>query len=263
MLLNDPKKVVIVSPFWRCGSTLLSARISKHYQLKNLDEIYCKEHPINQIDFNNFNKEWYESAHEEYLRNSNLDVSYQLSEKKLIYDWNNMFDEQERFVFKVHGIEIPAFDRHYMSKTVTNNFILLYRKDLASSLLSLAVAMDINRYHGGQQENFLSVHKTSKEHKIDIDTKNINYYFKMIEILYQHLLLPSIQCTNNFLSKHNQIKIHNVLEYNDLFDLPETKSHIKPYTKNTSYQRILDKIKSKFPINLNFENNKFFIENSL
>lgn len=270
------KQIFILCPFWRCGSTLLSAVLSTHNKIENLDEIFEQDHPWNHIDWKNFtgshhiyswqNSTEYQKVYDEYINNLTIDNNYQ-QKFKIDQTIDQRFLKSSNYVMKIHGEQCHAFSKiipddrlQPLAHNSKSAFVLLYRKNINASILSMILGMENGRFHAvtDNKNNFLSCHK-SQTTQVNCLNNSQKTYLDKIKIIKKYLLPFQLSSINAQIKRLKQSGIQFVDEliYENFKIYDYLADHFHPYQKSQSY---IDLESSLPDQQLVFSNNRFVIE---
>jgi len=206
-------RVLILAASSRCGSTALSEYYNKRYNIKN-------------IFFGNFNNPY------------------------LII---NKLKKRKKYVLKIEATDWGRRLKHLHKEYIQSVFsqsnthvILLYRKSIIETILSLAHAQRNNSWVNRDGSNWENYSLKDKDIKILVNealdelpdyVENIKYINEAIEY----------------------IKPKQILEYNDIIKLPQKYISTKINVKNSGYYKALAQLNSKFKKQLVYESKYFKI----
>lgn len=272
---RDINKVFILCPFWRCGSTLLSAVLSNRLGLQNLDEILDQSHPWNHIEWPNFvsshpiynwqNDAQYHAVYQNYTTNIKLDPQWQ-NLNKVKYNFDTLGQNNQRYCVKLHGDQVNGLKSLYDDQTLvtwnkqnTASFVLLYRNNLSSAMLSMAVGLITKQYHGVTQQGFLDCHKTSQPKTNTITASEFDLYSTVYDRIFKLLVPICLDSFNRELTRLSELncQFDDVFVYEDFDQYDWLYQSFKPYHRSIEYDQLL---KSLPQHRLFYSNNRFVIE---
>lgn len=282
ILSNKFKNVVLLSPFWRCGSTFLSAIVSKQQRLHNLSELYDQNHFLDRNELQEliFSKKIHKGKDLGLLRKIRRDIEIYSRDLDINRAWHNehrqFFDfdkfyqgKAEGCVFKIHGEQMHAF-RHLCqdpSKKVSTylntrntGLAILYRQDLLETMISLALAW-LHVPHGYTTSGMPGYYKNNikDDHVQFADYEKIK---KLVIVGFNCILPVSLNHWNNNIGYFLGIKkeFHDIIEYNDLKNYKFIGDEFNPYSKNQYYYQLLEELRPIYGKKLVFEDYKFVIK---
>lgn len=267
-------KIFVLDPFWRSGSTLVSAVISHIHGMQNLDEVFDCHHPWDSPyllkDFSSGHTYGWQSVgsyneiYPKFIESMDIDTPHQFMKLGINIDRNYLLNPDHKCVIKVVGEQCSAFRKIFndMELTAGHNygFALLWRKDFMSSIVSSSAARITGVSHSTDNEMFLKCFRSKKEmHITDIESDQVFYLACNI---YNFLLPYSIEQINLELKRLERLKIRfdDFLIYEDFDQHPIMKQHLSPYRKDKMYFDILDRLNQALGLKtLEFVDNQFTI----
>jgi len=273
-------KVLILCPFWRCGSTLLAGVIAKHYGLTNCDELLYdptidptydsgekNSVPISVDNTFNFKSATGKIHHH---------ITSFITEDHESFDWPKYLnDPNSKWVAKIHADQFNFLPQLINDLSMKNFFqdqknavILLHRQGVVATLISCLEAMTSGVSHESRSmlhPRFQFV-KESKQSKI-LDFEQgytIDHAIKGIEKIYTNMMVQGVEHCNTWISQHkNSIKNISIMDYENFVNVPQLAEHLDPYKKNDTYYEILKQAScnTNIPKQLLFVNNRYQFKN--
>tara|TARA_B100000989_G_C19513570_1_gene460429 strand:+ start:1287 stop:1907 length:621 start_codon:yes stop_codon:yes gene_type:complete len=201
-------KVLILCAYYRCGSTALCEHYSKKYNLSNNDEMF-----------------FHDADPDKVLKVLDSNSKYVL--KIIASQWIlNMKDKHRAYIKDVFTKD-------------NTEVILLYRKNISESILSMAHCHHTNTWHNKQNK---------------ISNSEVDKLVDKAVQTYSNEYTQSIGHINQIIKF---IKPNKVLEYTDVLNLPQ--SRFKKSITNEYYNQALSQINNKLDKQLTYESKYFTI----
>lgn len=204
----NPDRVIVLCAYYRCGSTALCEHYSKKYNISNNDEMFFHDADPNQV--------------------------IQTLEKNPKYVLKIMSDQWVKNTSNTHKeyiMDICAKD--------TTKIVLLYRKNIAESVLSIAHCNHTSVWHN--KEN-------------TINNSEINILVQKALTKYTKEYITDIKYANQML---DYIRPAEVIEYEEIFKLPNQK--FKKSISNNYYNQAQKQLAKQLTSQLVYDGKYFNI----
>ncbi len=264
---NQIDRVLLITPYWRTGSSFLGGMYCKHNILQNLDEILydpdidpTKDHK--KIDIEKVN---YRSAsgkiHPIMLKS--------ITEDYVNFDIKDWLKQNDGWLIKINADQIlytdVLFDKKDLDNffTQSNNAIIInYRRDIVDISMSVFESM----VSGISHEPNYYLHKRYqgvigyKKQVFKNDQTTQDKLITATEKLYQQSIKPFTEYCNRWLARHDNLQPYfKVICYEDFDQYDELRNELNPYKKNEDYQALCDILRNRIdtPKSMDFKDNQF------